>query len=133
MLALINQRRAAGATCGTTVYAPTGPLSMQSQLREAARAHSLDMGTNNYFSHTSLDGRSFFQRIVDSGWAGSCPCGENIAAGYSSPEAVVSGWMSSPGHCANIMSASYGAIGIGAAFKSGSTYGWYWTQDFAAR
>ena len=46
------------------------------------------------------------------------------------PAAVVSGWMSSPGHCANIMNAGFTDIGVGYAFVAGSPYGSYWTQDF---
>lgn len=133
VLRLVNQHRAAGATCGTTAYAPAPPLTMNSQLRTAARLHSEDMGRQGYFSHTSLDGRSFFDRMIESGWVGACPCGENIGAGYSSASAVVTGWMNSPGHCANIMGRSYQATGIGYSYVAGSRYGAYWTQNFAAR
>jgi len=36
-----------------------------------------------YFSHTSLDGRTFDQRIRNAGYTGSSPLGENLAAGQS--------------------------------------------------
>ena len=130
MLALVNQRRAAGATCGGTAYPSVPALTMNSNLRIAARAHSLDMATLNYFSHTSLDGRTFSQRIQNAGYSGSFPLGENIAAGQNSPQAVVDSWMTSPGHCVNIMSPGFRAIGIGYALRVGSQYGHYWTQDF---
>jgi uncharacterized protein YkwD len=68
--------------------------------------------------------------MSDAGYAGSYPWGENIAAGQSTPQAVVNAWMSSAGHCANIMKASYTAIGVGYAFGASSTYGHYWTQNF---
>ncbi len=103
---------------------------MDARLRAAARGHSQDMAANNYFSHTSLDGRTFDQRIGEAGYTGAFPWGENIAAGQSTPEAVVTGWMASPGHCTNIMSAGYKAIGVGYGFSSSSTYRHYWTQDF---
>ena len=51
--------------------------------------------------------------------------GENIAYGYPTPQDVMTGWLNSPGHKANIENASYRAIGIGAA---GSTV--FWAQDF---
>lgn len=35
------------------------------------------------------------------------------AAGYSTPEAVVQGWMNSQGHKANILSTNYSKIGVG--------------------
>jgi uncharacterized protein YkwD len=130
VVALINERRAAGATCGATPHPPVGPLPMNDSLRTAARNHSLDMATQNYFSHTSLDGRTFDQRIRNAGYTGSFPLGENIAAGASTPQAVVDGWMGSPGHCANIMNGAFRATGVGYAFNPGATYRHYWTQTF---
>jgi uncharacterized protein YkwD len=59
--------------------------------------------------------------------------GENIAAGYSTPESVVAGWMASSGHRANILNAGYRDLGVGIVQKSGSRYGYYWVQDFGAR
>ncbi len=103
---------------------------MNANLRTAARGHSQDMATQNYFSHTSLDGRTFSQRIANSGYSGSGPLGENIGAGYGSPAAVVSGWMGSTGHCQNIMNASFRVVGVGYAYGAASTYGQYWTLNF---
>ena len=90
------------------------------------------MGAQDYFEHTSLDGREFGDRMTEAGFMGAGPWGENIAAGSATPEAVVQGWMNSPGHCANIMNPQYRVIGIGYAFDDASTFGHYWTQDFAA-
>jgi len=108
------------------------PLAWDDALGTAARGHSTDMAQQNYFSHTSLDGRTFSQRITAAGYACST-CGENIAAGYSTAQAVMNGWMSSPGHRANILSSAYCDIGVGYAFGPASTYGHYWTQDFGRR
>jgi uncharacterized protein YkwD len=130
VLVLVNQRRAAGATCGATVYPSAGPLTMNANLQLAARLHSQDMATQNYFSHTSLDGRTFDQRISNAGYSGSFPLGENLAAGASNPQSLVDGWMNSPGHCANIMNGAYRSTGVGYAFSSSSTYRHYWTQTF---
>jgi uncharacterized protein YkwD len=41
------------------------------------------------------------------------PYGENVAKGYSSPEATVRAWMHSPGHRRNILSSRYTTIGVG--------------------
>jgi uncharacterized protein YkwD len=130
VLELVNDRRAAGAMCGSTSYAPTAGLAMNTKLRSAARAHSQDMAANNYFSHTSLDGRTFDQRIRDAGYTGSGPLGENIAGGQSSPQSVVSDWMGSPGHCRNIMDPNFRATGVGYAYDSGAAYRHYWTLSF---
>ncbi len=65
-------------------------LKANSELQEAARLHSLDMGTNNYFSHTSQDGTTFDKRITTQGYQWS-HAGENIAAGYLDARAVMYG------------------------------------------
>ena len=51
--------------------------------------------------------------------------GENIAMGYSSPEAVMTAWMNSAGHRANILSANFTTLGVGYVADGG-----YWTQWF---
>ena len=88
------------------------------------------MGTRDYFSHTSLDGRSPGDRITAAGYDWRT-YGENIAAGYGSPGAVVRGWIASPGHCRNLMSPAFTQLGVGYADVPGSTYGDYWVQKFA--
>ena len=129
VLTLVNQHRAAGATCGGTAYPTVAALAMNANLRLAAQRHSQDMATNNYFSHTSLDGRTYVDRIRAAGYTGSF-LGENIAAGYGSPASVVNGWMASTGHCQNIMNGGYRSIGVGYAFRAGSQFRSYWTQTF---
>jgi uncharacterized protein YkwD len=53
---------------------------------------------------------------------------ENIAYGQRTAQEVVTAWMNSPGHRANILSSSTTQIGVGAAKKSDGTL--YWTQMF---
>jgi uncharacterized protein YkwD len=130
VLAIVNQRRASGVVCGDRAYPPAGPLMMSDALRLAARGHSEDMAANQFFSHMSPDGRTFEYRIRDSGYAGDYPWGENIAGGHATPQAAVDGWMASPGHCANIMSPRFKAMGAGYALRPGSPYAHYWTQSF---
>lgn len=133
VLRLVNEVRAHGATCGGVYKPPVPPLQFNEQLRVAAEGHSRDMADKNYFSHTSLDGRTFVNRITSAGYTGYRTLGENIAAGYSNANDVMKGWMNSPGHCNNIMNPSFKDIGIGYAYNSGSTYKNYWTQDFGAK
>ena len=54
--------------------------------------------------------------------------GENVAYGYGSVAAVMSAWMNSSGHRANILSSSFAHVGVGRADASNGTP--YWTQDF---
>ncbi|WP_171074175.1 CAP domain-containing protein [Nonomuraea basaltis] len=107
------------------------PLKHDPQLRAAAFGHSDDMAKNNYFDHTSRDGRSFTDRIRAAGFTGGSAWAENIAFGQPSAASVVQGWMNSSGHRANIMNCRFNLIGVGAAKSSQGRI--YWTQDFAAR
>jgi len=132
VLVLVNQHRAAGATCGGSAKPPVGPLVEDAALREASRCHSLDMAVRAFFDHTNPDGASPWDRIAAAGYTGSAR-GENIAAGYATPQQVVDGWMSSSGHCGNIMAAGSNEIGNGFALKQGSPFGRYWTQTFGHR
>jgi len=83
------------------------------------------MFQNKYFSHTSQDGANGGSRIVAAGYKWT-HYGENIAFGYGSEQSVVAGWISSLGHCTNIMNKSFKEMGVARA-------GDYWTQDFGAR
>jgi uncharacterized protein YkwD len=132
ILMIVNQYRAMGANCGGSMYGPTTPLVMNEQLRAAARAHSLDMGTRNYFDHNSPEGTTPWQRIAATGYTGF-PQGENIAVGNETAAATMAQWMSSPGHCANIMNPQFRSIGVGYANVPGSRYTHYWTQTFGGR
>ncbi len=128
-LRLINQYRAAGAVCGSRgSFAAAPPLAAQSQLARAAYDHSRDMADNNYFSHTSLDGRTLSTRVTAAGYAWSS-VGENIAAGYSTVQQTVDAWMASDGHCANLMNARFTHYGLACARNDASTYRTYWTLD----
>ncbi len=131
VLDLTNQARATARTCGTTSYPAAGPLTWNAALATAARGHAADMAARNYFSHTSQDGRTFDARIVNAGYSGYSALGENIAAGQPTADAVVAGWLTSPGHCANIMSASFRELGVGVG--TGGSYSTYWVQDFGAK
>ncbi len=132
ILQRINQLRASGATCGSSgQFAPAPAVAWNTLLTQAADGHSQDMAARNYFDHTSPDGRTFSQRIDATGYAWST-AGENIAAGYSSIDAVMDGWIQSPGHCANLMNQNFTEIGVACVpGTSSTTYSNYWTMDLA--
>src|SRR5262249_50716989 len=100
--------------------------------QDAAQSYSEVLAAGSCFSHTCGDVPDFAERDGQAGYTGWIAIGENIAAGYQTPDAVVAGWMSSPGHRANILSTQFTEIGIGVASGSGS-YSTYWTQEFGAR
>jgi len=92
-----------------------------------ARVKAEDMRDNNYFSHTSPTYGSPFDMMKQFGISFTA-AGENIAKGQKTPESVMSGWMNSPGHRANILSANYNQIGVGYVTDSRGTT--YWVQEF---
>jgi uncharacterized protein YkwD len=114
VLALVNDER---AVKGCTA------LVIDDRITTAAQGHSTDMATQNYFSHTSKDGRTFDKRMRGAGYPK--PGGENIAMGYATPNAVMEGWMNSQGHRENILNCSFTTMGLGL-----DTRGNYWTQNF---
>lgn len=100
---------------------PHDPLTLDMGLAEAARYHSDDMNATGNFSHSSSDGTSFGERL--SWFYKGGMVGENIAWNYGSPwNTVMTGWMCSSGHRANIMT-DYLELGTGIV-------GEYYTQDF---
>ena len=131
MLVLVNEARARGRNCGAQYFPAARPVVWNEVLARAARAHSEDMARNNYFGHDSRDGASPSDRVVRAGYdfRGTA---ENIAAGQMTPEAVMAGWISSPGHCANLMGAEYTDMGVALASNRRSQMGAYWTQVFGA-
>lgn len=100
------------------------PLQMDKPLMQVAREKSQDMNNNNYFSHTSPTFGSPFDRLKAVGISYKA-AGENIAKGQRTPEEVVTAWMNSAGHRANILDEKFTHIGVGFV-KDGSI----WTQQF---
>jgi hypothetical protein len=105
------------------------PLSVDIRLVEAARLHSQDMASHNFLSHTGTGGSYFADRIDDAGYPWRS-ASENIAAGYTTAAAVVTGWMNSSGHRATLLSTSYRHVGIGYAYAPSASYRHYYTADF---
>ena len=115
VLAATNaERRKAGCAALTTTSKLTG----------VAQAHATDMAVQNYFSHTSQDGRSFGTRIRSTGLSFRT-AGENIARGQRTPAEVVRAWMNSAGHRRNLLNCAFTRIGVG-----WDSRGNYWVQDF---
>jgi len=134
VLAATNVARSRRANCGGQMFPAAPPLTMNIFAQYAARLHSLDMAQENYMDHVSLDGRTFDQRLQQAGYDGDTPWGENIARGQRTAQAVVDAWMTSPGHCSNIMSSDFRVMGVGYAWsdREDDRFKAYWTQTFGA-
>ncbi len=116
VLALVNEAR---------VDAGCGALTADPALAAVARAHSADMRDRDYFSHTSPEGLSPFDRAEQAGVDYSRA--ENIAFGQADATAVMEAWLESPGHRANILDCELTKLGVGVAEGPG---GPWWTQLF---
>lgn len=116
VLLLVNEERA---------KAGLKPLSANNKAEEAANVRAKEIQTS--FSHTRPDGSNFASALTAAGvsYRGA---GENIAWGQKTPKEVVTAWMNSEGHRANILNASFTEIGIGHAVNQSGVH--YWTQLF---
>jgi uncharacterized protein YkwD len=132
VLCLHNQTRAAKGL----------PLLRENaKLDKAAFGHSDDMVAEGYFDHTTPGGVTFVDRILGAhyvkrsdGWT----LGENLAWGtgdLSTPDGVMTSWMNSPGHKANILKRAYREVGIGIKLgvPTDDTVGATYTLDFGAK
>ena len=108
------------------------PLALSPALEDAAQSYSEVLASSGCFDHTCGPVPNFADRDGQAGYADWTDIGENIAAGFPTPEAVVDSWMASPGHRANILSSQFTEIGVGMT-SGGGQYSTYWTQEFGAR
>jgi len=130
------------------------PLKRNDLLNASATTHTSNMAVRNFFAHCDLDtGTKPWDRMTAAGYTGWNYAAENIAAGYSTPAAVMTGWMNSSGHRANLLATGSREIGIGYLMQSGDQsnvrgdsdgncaadgtpggpYTRYWTQNFGRR
>lgn len=100
-------------------------LTLDSSLVEAASIRVKELSDS--FSHTRPNGSSCFTVLSELGISYGT-AGENIAAGYSSPQSVMEGWRSSSGHYQNIISSKFKKIGIGVNIINNQ---YYWVQIFS--
>lgn len=117
-------------------------LTGDRRLSRAASAHTSDMVRGRYFAHVSRRGRDIGDRLAHTGYTRGARwwlVGENLAWGagsLSTPRRIMSAWMDSPGHRANILNRDFREIGVAVAFGApvevGSAAATY-TTTFGAR
>lgn len=117
-------------------------LANNPQLQQAAEGMAGRMVAEQFFSHETPDGKTVVDRVEPTGYIPSSDdwvVGENLAwgsGGLATPQAIVNGWMNSPGHRANILAADYKDIGLAAAMGSPSpdhSGGTVYVNNFGAR
>ena len=104
------------------------PLTANAALTRAAQDYSVVLADGTCFDHNC--GSTPSDRLAQAGYTNWTSRGENIASGYPTPEAVMAGWMASPGHRGNILSANFKEIGVGVAARSNGTL--FWAQTFGS-
>lgn len=131
VLELVNAARAQARTCGREHFPAAGPLERSAALERAAAAHAEDMAEQMFMSHEGTDGSMPAERVTRAGYAWIAVA-ENVAAGQTTPEQVVDSWLSSAGHCANLMSSRYSQTGAAHAVNLSGKRAIYWVQVYAA-
>lgn len=132
VLQMINSARQQPRQCGDQAFAATSPLAWNATLADAAQGHARSMANNNFFDHKDRDGRTPGDRAELAGYSGQ-QIGENIAAAQDSARKVVDGWLTSPGHCANLMNPQFRELGAAYAVDPKSDAGIYWTAMFGTQ
>jgi len=131
MVNLVNRARSIKRHCGSRPCLPVRSVKWNSRLADAALKHAGDMAEHDFFSHSSLKGASVARRVNSASYAWQS-VGENIYAGKETTAEVVAGWLTSTGHCRNIMTSKFTEIGAACVSNPASRYGTYWTLVLAA-
>jgi len=129
LMQAINAARQQARSCGATPYPAAAAVAWNEALAAAATSHSADMALHATLSHTGSDGSTLATRASAAGYRYTA-LAENIAWNYPAVADVMSGWLQSEGHCANLMGAVYRDVGAACVRAAdGSTY---WTLDLGA-
>jgi uncharacterized protein YkwD len=107
-------------------------IAVNTQLTHAAQKYAQSMAIDDNWSHTGVDGSSPWDWIKAAGYDYS-EAAENLAAGHTTPDSAVQGWINSPGHRNNMLAYQLQEIGVGYYYlptDSGKvTFKYYWAQD----
>jgi hypothetical protein len=100
------------------------PLTVNQALNSAAQARAVDMKTHRYFAHQNPEtGEGPGEAIEAVGYVAMVSA-ENIAMGsWRSDQALVQGWIDSPGHRANLLNPEVREIGVALVRDGGITAG----------
>jgi uncharacterized protein YkwD len=89
-------------------------VRLSSSLSTVAQRHACDIAARQTTSHEGSDGSTLAERLQRGGIAISFAA-ENTGLGFDTPQLAMAGWMSSPGHRANILAPQVMQIGLGQA------------------
>src|SRR3954470_8895788 len=126
---------------GERTDAGLATVAANSELSQAADGMCQQMVSEHFFAHETPDGKTVVDRVQPTGYisGNDWVVGENLGWGsgaLSTPQAMVNGWMNSPGHRANILAPDYKDVGLSACMGSPlttSSGGTVYVNDFGAR
>ena len=107
----------------------TGAITRAEEITELDKQDKL-----NVFKHTRPNGEDYKTVLVDENLSLEekySSYGENLQAGAESPEEVMTAWINSPRHKANILDERFRKLGVGYNYDNESDQSYYWTQLFA--
>jgi len=89
-------------------------LTLNDKLVQAAQAKANDMAARDYWAHNTPEGSPPWVFFTNAGYNYQT-AGENLAYGFDTSDAAITGWMNSPGHRANILNTTYTEVGFATA------------------
>jgi uncharacterized protein YkwD len=98
-------------------------------LRRSAQEYAMVMARTDYYGHVGPDGTQPWDRMRSEGYRWR-QAAENIAAGQTTIQQVMTAWIQSPHHYANLIDPDLRHVGFGFAADVSSTYRSYWVQNF---
>lgn len=122
LLDLHNQARANGVRCGLFRKTVAGRLRWNEKLANAALSHARNMARKNRLKHRIKGSTRKRLKRAKYPWAAF---GENLAMGFTSPEAALEGWLKSKRHCKNLMNPVFTEMGA-------AEHDTYWVVIFGA-
>lgn len=113
------------------IAAGLSTLKTHEQLRTAARRHADDMESRGYFDHVAPTpaphGTTLLARLGSSGYSLRAAA-ENLASGQPTPRRATVAWLTSPGHCNNLLDPAFVEVGVGRASSAA-----IWVQVLGTR
>ena len=108
------------------------PLTLNTELTNAAKAHARDLAKWDRISHYGSDGSNPWDRVKRAGYNAKVAA-ENVGTGQISFDEVLKGWRESPGHNRNLLMSDVDNIGIALVQESKTEFKTFWVLALGAR
>ena len=128
--AALNALRARAQRCGDQLWPAVPALKVNAVLSESARRYAQELARRDRIDHVGEAGLSLRARLREAGYTLRV-AGENLAGGPETLDEVLAQWLTSAGHCENLMGAGFQEFGLACATGPGQ-YQRYWVLHLAA-